>query len=897
MQTLLERYGSIKDLGCHLHWDSADFTREIHRRAAALADHGVGRGSVVAIAHDGTARFFADLFSVWATGAAAACLDSTLTPGEIQNVVRFANCNLLLVDDPEPRQELTVPVLNLSGVPDRDGATVMSTVHVDDPALVLFTSGTTGTPKGVVITFKALFARVTANIAAIGSGRLSRTLVTLPTFFGHGLIGNSLTPLLAGGEIVLHPRGMPLINNLASIIDEQEITFMSSVPSFWRLVLACDQQLRGGSLRRVHIGSAPLSTALWSAIAAWSKAEVVNCYGITETANWIAGASSDADGIHEGLVGHMWGGKAAIRDDSGALHHQGIGEIVVQSDCLMSGYFNRPDLTAAAFTEGWFRTGDYGSIDENERIWVTGRIKDEINRGGFKVQPAELDSLLETHPAVAEACVFGVPETMGGEAIAAAIRLKNGENVSALSLQHWCSQRLRRAAVPDHWFFVSEIPRTARGKVSRDVVCRTLTQTGKNEIGNASPDRSTTLPPAARPLDRPPVSATLEPGADAERMLLALWREIIGIETLGVEDDFFAMGGTSLMAARLFAEISTRFGVKMPLSTILETPTVRALSYRLKQPPTAPKESLVHLRRGGSRCLFIVHDGVGETLLYMHLARHMPEDLTVIGIEPRRLAKIPLAHTRVEDMARFYIEQMRTRQSHGPYLLAGMCAGGVVAYEMAAQLLKCGEKVELVGLLDAITPQTTKSNNSSKPSQPADVTPDGRSVDGNDPMPPTSSKNIFSAVSRKLGHGLSWRASHYSRSFFESARFELLRLVLSRNMTWPAFLPPLDFQQTLNAAQARYKVKSLPISSIVLARATAGEGADTPYKAIFNDETLGWGAVAKNLTIVDVDGGHESMLREPFVKSLATALIPYVQDKAALAPSDPSITEQKVGVN
>ena len=178
----------------------------------------------------------------------------------------------------------------------------------------------------------------------------------------------------------------------------------------------------GSSLVRVHVGSAPLSAALWSEIAAWSGAEVVNCYGITETANWIAGASSK-DGIADGLVGTMWGGNAGVMDDSGLIQDQGTGEIVIKSSCLMSGYYKRPDLTAAAFHQGYFRTGDQGLIDENSRIWITGRIKDEINRGGFKVQPAEIDALLEGHPAVAEACVFGYQIQWAAKQIAAAIRL------------------------------------------------------------------------------------------------------------------------------------------------------------------------------------------------------------------------------------------------------------------------------------------------------------------------------------------------------------------------------------------------------------------------------------------------------------------------------------------
>ena len=281
---------------------------------------------------------------------------------------------------------------------------------------------------------------------------------------------------------------MPLINSLGSIIDEHSISFMSSVPSLWRLALTCSPKPAGRSLVRVHVGSAPLSAALWSEIAAWSGAEVVNCYGITETANWIGGASSK-DEIADGLVGTMWGGSAGVMDESGTIRGEGTGEIVIKSSCLMSGYYNRPDLTAAAFHQGYFRTGDQGLIDEKSRIWVTGRIKDEINRGGFKVQPAEIDALLEGHPAVAEACVFGIPDPMGGEAVAAAIRLAKGENVSSLSLQSWCSQRLRRAAVPEHWFFVTEIPRNARGKVSRDNVRRLLTQDTNAHAQKSEPEK------------------------------------------------------------------------------------------------------------------------------------------------------------------------------------------------------------------------------------------------------------------------------------------------------------------------------------------------------------------------------------------------------------------------
>jgi acyl-coenzyme A synthetase/AMP-(fatty) acid ligase len=353
--------------------------------------------------------------------------------------------------------------------------------ELDNAALVLFTSGTTGAPKGVVLSTEALRTRLALNRRAIGMRALGRALVTLPTYFGHGLIGNSLTPLAAGADVVLHPGGISLAKNLGQLIDDHRITFLSSVPALWRMALKVGRAPARDSLVRVHVGSAPLPARLWAEIAAWSRAEVVNCYGITETANWIAGASSVTDGIAEGLVGRMWGGVARVRDDEGTIRQNGEGELVVQTPSLMAGYLDRPELTAAALREGWYHTGDRGVVEENGQIRIVGRIKDEINRAGFKVQPAEIDTLLAGHPAVAESCTFAMTDAMSGEIVAAAVKLNDGAQETADSLRAWCRERLRREAVPSRWFFVKEMPHNARGKLGRDAVRRHVLEVSNNE--------------------------------------------------------------------------------------------------------------------------------------------------------------------------------------------------------------------------------------------------------------------------------------------------------------------------------------------------------------------------------------------------------------------------------
>ena len=157
-------------------------------------------------------------------------------------------------------------------------------------------------------------------------------------------------------------------------------------------------------------------------------------------------------------------------DDEGDTHDFGEGELVVRSPSMMTEYYKRPDLTAESRSESWFRTGDIARISPDGLMWLTGRKKNEINRGGQKIQPEEIDSVLEGHPAIMEACTFGLPDEIAGEIVATAVCFKSGSGIDPKALRSWCEERLRREYVPERWFVVDDIPKTERGKVNRQQV-------------------------------------------------------------------------------------------------------------------------------------------------------------------------------------------------------------------------------------------------------------------------------------------------------------------------------------------------------------------------------------------------------------------------------------------
>jgi acyl-CoA synthetase (AMP-forming)/AMP-acid ligase II len=228
------------------------------------------------------------------------------------------------------------------------------------------------------------------------------------------------------------------------------------------------------------VGSAPLSASLWESVRHWSGTnDVFNSYGITETGSWLAGTTGQGFTPVDGLVGEAWGGVIRILQSNqpGAPADPGVasrtgdpGHVWVNTPALMRGYLDRDDLTEKVVSDGWFLTGDIGVIDGRGWLYLRGREREEINKGGMKVYPADVDAVIERFPATTDVCAFAFPEPLLGEDVGVAVVLHKDDRSTLLALYDWTSQHLARHQVPQRWYVLGEIPRTSRGKVSRNAV-------------------------------------------------------------------------------------------------------------------------------------------------------------------------------------------------------------------------------------------------------------------------------------------------------------------------------------------------------------------------------------------------------------------------------------------
>lgn len=419
-------------------------------------------------------------------------------------------------------------------------------------------------------------------------------------------------------------------------------------------------------------------------------------------------------------------------------------------------------------------------------------------------------------------------------------------------------------------------PETATSNEPRPTVARPAgSQTGSQRFERiatplSSPDQVLQAIQARSECQRPRrrLDARLvTPRTETERALADLWANVLRLECVGVQDDFFDLGGTSLRAVDLFAQIEGRFGKKLPLTALLEAPTVAQLARLLVE--ARDRDSLVLIRDGsGKPPLFLVHDGDGETMLYRNLALRLRPEHPVFGLQPRSQGNAPSVQTRVTEMAAHHIDRMRSVQPEGPYLVGGMCAGGVIAFEIARQLQRQGAKVAMVALLDAADVAVPR-----KAWLFASQRLWSFSTVFHRDKPGRFDQRIISVGAkalRKAKNLSTYLVRHRLTSLRDEFQMQVFRAYVDRGRSLPGWLQGIPVRTVYLFAEKDYRPDGPFNGRLMLFRATSGEGTDEPYLERYSDPTLGWGQRAsEGVQVYDVPGGHSSMLQEPHVQTLA----------------------------
>jgi acyl-CoA synthetase (AMP-forming)/AMP-acid ligase II len=336
----------------------------------------------------------------------------------------------------------------------------------DDEALVLHTSGTTSRPKIVPLRQRNL-ARSARNIAAsLQLTASDRSLTVMPLFHIHGIMSGLLAPLAAGGSVVCTPGFDAFAFH--RWLEELRPTYYSAVPTMHQMVLARSPDFRPTSLRFVRSSSASLARPVLEGLVERFGVPVIEAYGMTEASHQMTCNPLPPGTVKPGSVGIPTGIEVAILDAANNVLPSGErGEVAIRGATVVDGYENNPTANEAAFTDGWFRTGDEGMLDEDGYLFLTGRLKEQINRGGEKISPLEIDEVLLRHPAVAEAVTFAIPHDKLGEEVGAAVVLVDGGEATEQDLRTYLRGQLAPFKVPKQIVFVTEIPKGATGKLQR----------------------------------------------------------------------------------------------------------------------------------------------------------------------------------------------------------------------------------------------------------------------------------------------------------------------------------------------------------------------------------------------------------------------------------------------
>ena len=665
--------------------------RELNQKANQLAHHlrklGIKAEARVGICLERSLDMIIGLLGILKAGAAYVPMDPEFPTERLAFMLEDSRVVALLTSDSIqqhlPASQATILSIDRlrEEIARESGEDPTSIVGAENLAYVIYTSGSTGRPKGVQISHRAVVNFLHSMRQRPGLSERDRMLSVTTLSFDIACLEIYL-PLTTGACVEVATRRTAADGTaLIAKIEESRCTVMQATPSTWRLLLEAGWAgkkeltiLCGGEAMTRDLAAKllPRCSSLW------------NMYGPTETTIWssICEIRDASEPITIGKPIHNT--QMYILDAHGDLVPMGArGELCIGGDGLSLGYLNQPDLTAERFIQNPFdpgsrlyRTGDLARQRQDGEIECLGRMDNQVKVRGYRIELEEIEVSLREHPAVSQAAV-SFQENESGDKRLVAYVCPRAESCNIPELRTFLEGKLPGYMVPSWFVVLDQLPLNPNGKI----------------------DRSALPPPDARSYETSDVTAPMH---EIEARLSDIWCLVLGLNSISVTDNFFDIGGDSMLSVRLFSEINREFKVQLPLATLFQAPTVRSLAKIMRSSGVQKVLSaLVPIqRKGGRPPMFCIGALSGELIVFRGLSLELGEEQPLYGLQPFGLGDSSPTLLHVEDIAAHYIQQIKAAGQKLPYSLMGYSFGGLVAVEMARQLSQNGEHVAAVVLID-----------------------------------------------------------------------------------------------------------------------------------------------------------------------------------------------------
>ena len=799
--------------------------RELNAQADRLAGHlrslGVGPDTTVGIMTERCPEMITGLLGILKAGGGYVPLDPEYPAARLSLLMDDAGVRIVLTRSQlSERIPASVQIVPLDHPAQWTGKNTGERPTPDSLAYVIYTSGSTGQPKGVEVAHRAIVRLVRgANYVDLSSQDVFLQLAPLSFDASTFEIWGAL---LNGAKLVIYPGQLPTVEELSDVLAKHRVTVLWLTSSLFNYVIDTAPEILR-PVRQLLTGGEALSVPhIRRALQALPGTQLINGYGPTENTTFTVCYRIPADlrgDIGSIPLGYPISNTTVYVLDAN-LQPQPIGvrgELYIGGDGLARGYLKRPELTATKFIvnphsgERLYATGDLARYLADGRIEFIGRLDDQIKIRGFRIEPGEIEVALAHHPAVRSCAVIVREDEPRVKRLVAYVVANTGQDPTSTELKEFLKQSLPDYMVPGAFVKVASIPLTANGKI--DI--------------RALPKPDFTHSDGAQ---------QVLPRDEAEKLVAEVWERLLGVHPVGVTDNFFDIGGHSLLAVALLAEIKKATGTAIPLAALFQGSTVEYLARFVRDEAVTPKEEiLIEVHAAGS-CppLFTAVEPGTNSLGYLRLSKHMGPDQPIYTLRRpgEKFTERPYTNDEYEVMAGEYIQAMKTRQPHGPYYLMGMCEGAIISFFMAKQLEAMGDKVALLVSLDAWARENTRSKWRIR----YDYYTKRLML-----LTKRSSAESWRVISKAVRNRIDWLIHGKPAA-----------LRIHDQVYWPdkSFVAPkVDARITLIRAPQQY------------------EG----YNA---DQLLGWGTRTRSgVDVFTVNGKHQSLLREPTVAEVSAVLV------------------------